>query len=178
LNNDLQKRNIIDKYANWMNDEIRKDLDKKRHNFSVLAVNLELDINTCGILRTCNLFLAKEFFLYGRKHINTKGAVGANHYEHITFVQCVNDFPWDAYNVIGIDNVCGSKPIETYEWDFSKELLLCFGQETSGLTPEIAEKCDEFLHITQYGSLRCYNVSVAAGIVMYDYTTKLNFRKQ
>ncbi len=51
--------------------------------------------------------------------------------------------------------------------------LICLGQESIGLPKEIIAKCDQLVHIPQYGSVRSLNVATAAGIAMYDYVRKL-----
>lgn len=49
-----------------------------------------------------------------------------------------------------------------------KHLLLILGEEVNGIPPEIRALCDYFLEIPMYGRKESFNVSVAAGIAMWE----------
>lgn len=174
MNQDAQMRNIQDRYANWEIDAIVSDLNAKRHNFSVLAVNTELDLNTCGLARTFDGMLGQEFYIYGNKHWNKRGSVGAQHYHRIKYINDIDQVPWEDYYVVGLDNVEGAQFLEPYEWHFDKHVLICVGQEKGGIPPEIAAKCQDMIIIEQFGAIRCLNVNVATGMMLYDYVSKLH----
>ena len=69
--------------------------------------------------------------------------------------------------VIGIDNLPGSVPLETYE--LPRACVLVFGQESVGLTDEVREVADATLAIAQYGSTRSINAGAAAAIAMHAW---------
>lgn len=167
-------RNIIDAYKGWEHEEIMKDLESKKHNFSVLAVNLELDINTCGILRVAEAMGTKKVFFYGNKHVNARPFVGANHYCDIGYIPDNGDFPWEDYYVVGFDNVPQSEGLQKFDWPFDKPVLMCFGQEKGGIPQQIIEKCQNVIMIEQYGAVRCLNVLSAASMAIYDYVAKFH----
>ncbi len=50
---------------------------------------------------------------------------------------------------------------------------LLFGTEWQGVSDEILDACDETLMIPMYGFTKSFNVSVAAGICMYELKQKL-----
>ena len=62
---------------------------------------------------------------------------------------------WAGIPLVGIDNVPGSVPLETF--DLPLECVLVLGQEGPGLTEEMLERCDVVLHIEQFGSTRSIN---------------------
>ena len=74
--------------------------------------------------------------------------------------------------IIGIDNLPGSTPIE--EAFFPQATVLVMGEESSGLSPEMLQVCDQVLHITQHGSTRSMNVGHAAAIAMYAWGRQQN----
>jgi 23S rRNA (guanosine2251-2'-O)-methyltransferase len=47
-------------------------------------------------------------------------------------------------------------------------LALVLGEEGSGLSPKLREKCDRIVSIPLQGELESLNVSVAAGVLMYE----------
>jgi tRNA G18 (ribose-2'-O)-methylase SpoU len=48
-----------------------------------------------------------------------------------------------------------------------------FGNEATGVSANILERCDGFLEIPQYGMKHSLNVSVAAGIVLWELIRRL-----
>jgi len=169
------KRNIINYFKYWEDEAINAHLDKHRHPFAVLCCNIGGDFNLSTVIRNNNAFLAKEVFIYGRKKWDSRGAVGTHNYSHIHYLPTekdldnIKDYIW-----IGVDNLPGAIPIESYQWP--KNALMCFGEESIGLAPEILKRCQEVVYIKQYGSVRSLNVGVASGIAMYDYLQKLNLK--
>lgn len=173
------KRNIIDVYKYWTVDAIKADLDKKRHNFTVVCVNLANDFNIGSIIRNANAFLAKEVILIGRKRWDRRGAVGTHNYLQFNHVKTVDDFAtWlktkKLSSVVAIDNVPDAQPIREYIWSSDYfETILVFGQEDTGIPEDILKLCPTKLYIPQHGSVRSLNVGCASAIAMYEYTSKV-----
>ena len=165
-------RNVIDFFKYWTNDAINAHLDTNRHNFGVLCSNLANDFNISTVIRNNNAFLAKEVFIYGRKRWDRRGAVGAHLYSRISHLPEERDLDSiEGYTWVGIDNIEGAVPIDSYKWP--ENALMCFGQEQHGLPEEVLKRCQDIVYIRQFGSVRSLNVGTAAGIAMYDYTSKL-----
>jgi 23S rRNA (guanosine2251-2'-O)-methyltransferase len=55
-----------------------------------------------------------------------------------------------------------------YSFDFRSPLALVVGSEGKGLRPRVASLCDELVSLPQRGKVRSLNLSVAAGIVLYE----------
>lgn len=165
----VDRRNVTDVYKYWSNEAIIADLDAKRHHFGVLICNIQYDFNIGSVIRNANAFLASKVHIYGRGQWDRRGAVGTHNYLHVERHKEVPNL--DQYTWIGIDNVPGAKPINTFEWP--KNALMCFGQEQTGLPKEILDKCKDVVYIKQYGSVRSLNVGCASAIAMYDYCSKL-----
>ena len=52
-------------------------------------------------------------------------------------------------------------------------VLMCFGQESVGLSQEVLDFCCDIVYISQDGSVRSLNVGCASAIAMYDYCRKM-----
>ena len=169
-------RNIIDPYKYWTTEAILADLDEKRHNFSVLCCNIQGDFNLSTIVRNSNAFLAKQVIIYGKKKWDRRGAVGTQNYTNFKHVCEADDSQLDELlkdcHVIGIDNVENAKPINKFDWNIDKHIVMCFGEENSGLPKEILDICDDIVYIEQYGSVRSLNVGCASSIAMFDFCSK------
>ncbi len=55
-----------------------------------------------------------------------------------------------------------------YECSLTGSVALVMGREHSGLRKNVAARCDELVSLPMYGSVSSLNVSVAAGICLYE----------
>lgn len=165
------RRNVIDEYRYWNMEAIIADLDKKRHPFHVAIENLEHDMNIGSIVRSANAFMAKEIHIIGKRRWNRRGAMVTDRYQHVTHHEDIESFGiWaksQNIEVIGIDNLPGSVPIESF--DLPRECVLLFGQEGKGLSPAASELVTSCLSIAQFGSTRSINAGAAAAIAMHAW---------
>lgn len=172
----MDARNVTDFYKYWETDAIIADLDTKRHNFSVLCANIQGDFNIGTVIRNANAFLAKEVIIYGKRKYDIRGTVGTHHYTHFKHVSEIDDLNTlrtaDVY-IIGVDNIDGAEAIDDIKIPTDKHIIFAFGEENSGLTPEMLAICDALVYIKQFGSVRSLNVGSAAGIIMYEYCRRL-----
>ncbi len=170
-------RNVADHYRYKTMEAIVADLDTKRHAFHVAIENWQHDLNIGSIVRTANAFLAHTVHIVGRRRWNRRGAMVTDRYQHVMYHEDANALAaWakeEGLPVIGIDNVEGSKPIETETLE--PRCVFLFGQEGPGLTPEAVAACDWVLEITQFGSTRSINASAAAAIVMHRWIVEHRF---
>jgi len=168
---DGDRRNVVDRYRYWRLDAIVADLDAHRHDFHVAIENWQHDFNIGSVVRTANAFLASEVHIVGNRRWNRRGAMVTDRYQHVRHHPTVEEFvAWaheEGLTVIGIDNLPGSVPIETY--DLPRRCVLVFGQESVGLTDAVREAADATLAIAQYGSTRSINAGAAAAIAMHSW---------
>jgi len=54
------------------------------------------------------------------------------------------------------------------EWDWSRPTALVLGSEGKGLHRLVAENCDVLVKIPMYGKIQSLNVSVAAGVILFE----------
>ncbi|REC46732.1 TrmH family RNA methyltransferase [Chryseobacterium pennipullorum] len=59
------------------------------------------------------------------------------------------------------------------DYQITEPIALVFGTELAGVSEEVIDFADETLAIPMYGFTKSYNVSVAAGICMYELKQKL-----
>ncbi len=52
--------------------------------------------------------------------------------------------------------------------DYTGPVALVMGAEDVGISPEVLKECDTFVSIPMFGSIESLNVSVAAGIMLYE----------
>ncbi len=168
---DGDRRNVVDKYRYWTLEAIVADLDRDRHAFHIAIENWQHDFNIGSIVRTANAFGVAEVHIVGKRRWNRRGAMVTDRYQHIRHHESVDEFvEWAAsagLDIIGIDNVEGSVPIETAT--LPRDCVLVFGQEGPGLSEPIRAVCARTLEISQFGSTRSINVGAAAAIAMHAW---------
>ncbi|WP_183322667.1 TrmH family RNA methyltransferase [Flexivirga oryzae] len=168
------RRNVEDRYRYWTHEAIVADLDTRRHDFHVAVENWGHDFNIGSVIRTANAMGAKAFHIVGKRRWNRRGAMVTDRYQHEHHHPDVAALAaWAAQEglpLIGIDNLPGSRPIETYE--LPRRCVLVFGQEGPGLTPQMQQVCVDVLHIEQFGSTRSINAGAAAAIAMHVWVLR------
>lgn len=142
--------------------------------------NFEHDANIGSVVRSANAFLAAEVHIVGNRRWNRRGAMVTDRYQHVRHHATIEAFgEWAAHEglpVIGIDNIEGSVPIETY--DVPQACVLVFGQEGPGLSPAAQELCVDMLAISQFGSTRSINVGAAAAVAMHAWIRQHVFHQR
>lgn len=169
------RRNVEDHYRYWRHEAIVADLDSRRAPLHIAIENWEHDFNIGSIVRTANAFNVAAFHIVGRRRWNRRGAMVTDRYQHEVHHPTVGDLAaWAAapgggngIPILGIDNVPGSVPLESYA--VPRACVLAFGQEGPGLSDEMRAVTEVLLHITQYGSTRSLNAGAAAAIAMYEW---------
>jgi tRNA G18 (ribose-2'-O)-methylase SpoU len=72
--------------------------------------------------------------------------------------------------LLGVDNLPGAVPIETYP--LPADCVLLFGQEGPGLSAPAWRACKAVLSIAQFGSTRSVNAGAAAAIAMHQWVCR------
>jgi tRNA G18 (ribose-2'-O)-methylase SpoU len=110
----------------------------------------------------------------GRRRWNRRGAMVTDRYLTVHHHADVAGLAaWAAERdlpLVGIDNVEGSLPLETY--DLPRACVLLFGQEGPGLSEEAVARCTAVLAIAQFGSTRSLNVGAAAAIAQHAWVRR------
>jgi tRNA G18 (ribose-2'-O)-methylase SpoU len=171
---DGDRRNVVDRYRYWRVAAIVADLDRRRHPFHVAIENWAHDLNIGSVVRTANAFNAAAVHVVGRRRWNRRGAMVTDRYvtvrHHDTVAELVGWARSEALPVIGVDNLPGAVPLETYE--LPPACVLLFGQEGPGLSAGAREGCDVVLSIAQYGSTRSINAGAAAAVAMHAWVRR------
>ena len=63
--------------------------------------------------------------------------------------------------------------LSVYMLDADKKYAIVMGNEVKGVQQEVVNACDGCIEIPQYGTKHSLNVSVTAGIVMYELSNML-----
>ena len=163
--------NVIDDYKHMLLSDIRNAIAEKRSGCTSVFINLTHDFNKAVGVRNHNAFAGKDIWFVGRKQWDKRGAVGTYHYEDIHYAA-----NWDIFlehnqdrPIICVDNIGGINQVSLGSFDLPYDAIFIYGEEGVGIPQEILDSADYILEIPMWGSVRSLNVSVASGIIMYEY---------
>ena len=165
------RRNVLDRYRYWKLEAIVADLNKKRHTLEIAIENWQHDLNIGSIVRTANAFNVNCVHIVGKRDWNKRGAMVTDRYLTVKHHPSIEEFARyckeNSIPIIGIDNVPGSKKLESAQ--LPEKCVLLFGQEGAGMSDEGIAACEVLYAIEQYGSTRSMNASAAGAIAMYHW---------
>jgi tRNA G18 (ribose-2'-O)-methylase SpoU len=166
------QRNVVDKYKDKSEEDIRINLKETAFPFAILCENFINDFNIATTFRNANAFNCSKIFYIGNKKLDRRGMTGIHNYSDITWLPTIEDLLslQKNYTFVGADNIPGSVPLSTYRWPTNP--LIVFGSEEVGLTPHMQSLCKYLVFIEQFGSVRSLNVATASGIFMNDFVSK------
>lgn len=72
------------------------------------------------------------------------------------------------YTVLAVEQVEGSLKLGDFEFSPTGRYALVLGHEVKGVAQEVVDACHQALELPQYGTKHSLNVSVTAGIVMWE----------
>ncbi len=133
--------------------------------------------NVGSVFRTADSFLLEGICLCGytpqppHRDIQ-KTALGATEtvpwFHYSTTLEAVQDLKAKGYILFAIEQVHGSTFLQDVELDLTKKYALVFGNEVYGVQQEVIACCDQVIEIPQLGSKHSLNISVSAGIVLWE----------
>ena len=85
-------------------------------------------------------------------------------------VQSLKD---EGYQIIGIEQTEQSTSLLEFHPDPTQKIALVFGHEVKGIEQTVIDQCDCCIEIPQHGTKHSVNISVAAGIVVWDVFAKM-----
>ncbi len=98
-----------------------------------------------------------------------KASAGASEHLPVARVQNLNrlieELKTRGLWVVG---AAGHAQISYLEWDWTRPTALIMGNEADGLHRLVAENCDVLVKIPMYGRIDSLNVSVAAGVMLFE----------
>jgi 23S rRNA (guanosine2251-2'-O)-methyltransferase len=147
----------------------------------VVLDNVRSMHNVGSVFRTCDAFLVEKIYLCGftpnppHREIQ-KTALGATETvaweateSTINLIQKLKD---EGYQVYAVEQTHNSIALDTFTPPKHTKIALVFGNEADGVNEEVIQCCDDTIEIPQFGSKHSFNISVSAGIVLWDIFNK------
>ena len=78
------------------------------------------------------------------------------------------------YKIFAVEQVENSILLPDFKPATSEKIALVFGNEVKGVQQKVVDLCDGAVEIPQFGTKHSFNISVSAGIVLWDVFQKIN----
>lgn len=148
----------------------------------VILDNIRSMYNIGSVFRTADAFLIEKIYLCGitatppHKEIR-KTALGATEsveWEYVKEIsELIQDLKKQNYQILSIEQTEGSKDLSEIELNSNDKFALIFGNEVEGVQQEVINQSDSSIEIPQGGTKHSLNVSVCAGIILWEMFKKL-----
>lgn len=163
--------NVLDEMKDLTVEEIKEIVQSQTIPATIAMHNVYGNLNLGSIIRTANFLGFREVLYFGRRKWDRRGAVGTYNYTEVTYFSEEEEFLREiterGLNLVALENnVSYTTPVEKFIWPDNPCILV--GEENSGLSDEILERCYGTVEIVGRGSVRSLNVSTAAAIAMYE----------
>lgn len=175
----------MSQYRKIANEELgRPDVEEfKTLNKLPLVVvldNVRSHNNVGSVFRSSDAFLVERILLCGytgtppHRDIH-KTALGATesvdwkHYEHT--LDAVKQLKEEGYKVYAIEQTENSIMLDKFVPE--GKVAIVFGNEVMGVEQDVINACDGVIEIPQFGTKHSLNISVSAGVLLWDLWTKM-----
>jgi tRNA G18 (ribose-2'-O)-methylase SpoU len=163
----------MDELGRMSVDEFRQ---AEKNPILIVLDNIRSMHNVGSVFRTADAFLAEGICLCGytpqppHRDIH-KTALGATEtvdwLYFTTTMEAVITLKERGYQLFAIEQVEGSVSLEKFTQPDEK-IALIFGNEVEGVDSDVLKLCDGCIEIPQLGMKHSLNISVAAGIVLWE----------
>lgn len=148
----------------------------------VVMDNVRSAQNVGSLFRTSDAFGIERIMLCGitstppNREIH-KTALGAelsvawSYYENT--LECIAKLREEGYRIIAIEQVEGATMLDRLELDSAAKYALVFGNEVEGVDQAVVDVVDGAIEIPQVGTKHSLNVSVSAGVVLWEVFRQL-----
>jgi len=158
----------------------------KRSNKTPLAIILD-NIRSCNnigsVFRTADALLIEKIFLCGitatppnkdirKTALDAEKSVDWEYFENTEDV--VFELQKNGYKVYAIEQIENSILLPNFRPSKNEKIAIVFGNEVKGVKQSVVNICDGSIEIPQFGTKHSFNISVSAGIVMWDLFQKLS----
>ena len=156
--------------------------EAEKHPVTVLLDNVRSMHNVGSVFRTADAFRIEKMVLCGytpkppHRDIQ-KTALGAT--ETVQWeaaedaVATIVAMKKQGYTAWAVEQTHGSVLLQELVIEKGQKLLLIFGNEAEGVSKACLEVCDGAVEIPQFGSKHSFNISVSAGIVLWEVYKKM-----
>jgi len=149
----------------------------------VIVLDNVRSLNNIGsVFRTADAFLTEAIYLCGftatppHRDIR-KTALGATESVEWKYYEstqsAIMELRENNYCVVSVEQTEGSISLLDFSPGINSRYAMVFGNEVKGVDQKVIDMSDICIEIPQFGTKHSFNIAVSAGIVLWDYFTKI-----
>ncbi|MDX1652133.1 MAG: RNA methyltransferase [Brumimicrobium sp.] len=152
--------------------------EKKKFPVVLILDNIRSLSNIGAFFRTADAFNVKKIYLCGitasppHREIQ-KTALGATEsveWKHVEdVVILIQELKKKKVKICSIEQAEKTIMLNEFEINQSSEYALVFGNEVDGVNQRVIDESDYILEVPQFGTKHSLNVSVCAGVVLWEF---------
>lgn len=176
--------NMNRKLKLWELDRVSPEEFEKQEKFPLVIVlnDIRSLSNIGAFFRTADAFNVQAIYLCGitatppHREIQ-KTALGAT--ETVAWKHCENildllsELREESYAICSIEQTEETTKLQEVDQLPDQKFALVFGNEVDGVDQSVIDFSDYIIEIPQFGTKHSLNVSVCAGVVMWEFAKKL-----
>lgn len=148
-----------------------------KQDLVVVLDNIRSLHNVGSIFRTCDAFAVAHLYLCGitgtpphreihRSALGAEESVDWSH--HGDTASLLETLKKEGWTIVALEQTNASLVLGTRPKGADEKWALVFGNEAEGVSEEVLAQCDLAIEIPQLGTKHSFNVSVTAGIVLWE----------
>ena len=149
----------------------------------IIVLDNVRSLNNIGsVFRTSDAFLVEAVYLCGitatppnveihKTALGAENSVAWAYYSDTD--QAVEELKKNGYTLCAVEQAQNSIMLDKLQLDSTKKYAVILGNEVKGVQQDIVSRCDCCVEIPQYGTKHSLNVSVAAGMVIWEFSKQL-----
>jgi len=145
--------------------------------FMLVMDNVRSLHNIGSLFRTADAFRLEGIYLCGitatpphrEIHKTALGATESVHWEyHKETTDAISELKEKGYLILSVEQTEGAVLLDQIQLSDNQKYALVFGHEIRGVDQRVVDMSDQCIEIPQYGTKHSLNISVAAGIVIWE----------
>lgn len=149
----------------------------------IIVLDNVRSLNNIGsVFRTSDAFLIEAVYLCGitatppnveihKTALGAENSVAWAYYSDTD--QAVEELKKNGYTLCAVEQAQNSIMLDELQLDSKKKYAVVLGNEVKGVQQNVVSRCDCCVEIPQYGTKHSLNVSVAAGMVIWEFSKQL-----
>lgn len=167
----------------WELNRVSEEDFKEQEKFPLVIVldNIRSASNTGSVFRTSDAFNVKELILGGITPVPPnreiqKTAIGATEsiqwrHEENT-IMAIQNLKNEGYQICVVEQTEQTTLLQNFQISIENKYVVVFGNEVNGVDQAIIDIADTIVEVPQFGTKHSLNVSVCAGVVLWEMTKK------
>ena len=167
----------------WELDRVSEEEFKTQEKFPVIVILNDIrSLNNIGsFFRTADAFNIEKLFLCGITanpphrdiHKTALGATDSVVWEHRnSIIQLIDELKSENILIASIEQAENTTFLHQIDQIPKQKIALIFGNEVDGVDQEAIDASDYIIEIPQFGTKHSLNVSVCAGVVLWEFSKK------